>query len=182
MPESVPILKILAPFAIADPIWADADDPTKLIQLDASALPTGTTRIWKAPNLAGEIAVVSGPFSRGDILYRGATSWMRLGAGVLGQVLTSQGPNADPIWGVGGGGGTGGNNAVDNRYFITSLTDDNPNSLKNQPTGQLVVGTVIIIVIDDSIEFRQLQSGVAVGGDVTPTDDASKRWRKVGGR
>jgi hypothetical protein len=39
-----------------------------------------------------------GSAARGDILYRGAATWSRLGAGTAGQVLTSGGPGADPAW------------------------------------------------------------------------------------
>ena len=38
--------------------------------------------------------------TRGDILYRGATTWGRLAAGTADYVLTSNGPGADPSWQV----------------------------------------------------------------------------------
>ncbi len=45
---------------------------------------------------AGKMEILSSV--RGDILYRGASRWERLSAGILGQVLEAQGPGADPIW------------------------------------------------------------------------------------
>jgi len=36
--------------------------------------------------------------AQGDILYRGATAWVRLAAGTSGSFLKTQGPAADPVW------------------------------------------------------------------------------------
>lgn len=36
--------------------------------------------------------------ARGDILYRGASAWLRLAAGTSGQVLQTAGAGADPAW------------------------------------------------------------------------------------
>lgn len=41
--------------------------------------------------------------AQGDILYRGASTWARLGAGTLGQVLSSGGAAANLLWGPPGG-------------------------------------------------------------------------------
>lgn len=41
-----------------------------------------------------------GSAAQGDILYRGASGWTRLGAGTSGQVLKTGGAGADPSWGV----------------------------------------------------------------------------------
>jgi len=45
--------------------------------------------------------------TQGGILYRNEDQWDVLPAAVLGQVLTTQGPNANPKWSTGGGGGGG---------------------------------------------------------------------------
>jgi hypothetical protein len=39
-----------------------------------------------------------GSAAQGDILYRGASSWTRLGAGTSGQYLKTQGTGANPVW------------------------------------------------------------------------------------
>lgn len=36
--------------------------------------------------------------AQGDIMYRGATEWKRLGAGAAGLKLTTNGAGADPSW------------------------------------------------------------------------------------
>lgn len=48
-----------------------------------------------------------GGATHGDILFRGAAGWERLPAGVAGRFLKTQGPGADPVWDVAGGGGGG---------------------------------------------------------------------------
>lgn len=39
-----------------------------------------------------------GSAAQGDLLYRGAATWARLGAGTSGQLLQTQGAGADPQW------------------------------------------------------------------------------------
>ena len=45
-----------------------------------------------------EILDFIGSAAQGDILYRGASGWARLGAGTSGQVLKTQGASANPAW------------------------------------------------------------------------------------
>jgi hypothetical protein len=45
-----------------------------------------------------EILDFVGSAAQGDILYRGASSWTRLGAGTSGQFLKTQGTGANPVW------------------------------------------------------------------------------------
>lgn len=45
-----------------------------------------------------EILDLVGSVAQGDILYRGASSWERLGAGTSGQFLKTQGTGANPAW------------------------------------------------------------------------------------
>jgi hypothetical protein len=52
-----------------------------------------------------------GSAAQGDILYRGASSWARLGAGTSGQYLQTQGAGANPQWATVSGGGGGGSPA-----------------------------------------------------------------------
>lgn len=47
-----------------------------------------------------------GSAAQGDILYRGASAWARLGAGTNGQFLKTQGASANPTWADAAGGGT----------------------------------------------------------------------------
>lgn len=45
-----------------------------------------------------EVLDFVGSATRGDILYRGASSWTRLAAGTSGQYLKTQGTTGDPVW------------------------------------------------------------------------------------
>ena len=45
-----------------------------------------------------EILDFVGSAAQGDILYRGSSSWARLGAGTSGQALTTGGTGANPSW------------------------------------------------------------------------------------
>jgi hypothetical protein len=44
-----------------------------------------------------------GSAAQGDILYRDAATWARLGAGTSGQFLKTQGAGANPVWAAAGG-------------------------------------------------------------------------------
>jgi hypothetical protein len=52
------------------------------------------------------LAAISGV--QGDIIYRNATQWARLGAGSSGQLLQSGGAGANPAWATPSGSGSGG--------------------------------------------------------------------------
>lgn len=45
-----------------------------------------------------EVLDFVGSAAQGDILYRGASTWTRLGAGTSGQYLKTQGSGANPVW------------------------------------------------------------------------------------
>jgi len=45
-----------------------------------------------------EVLDFVGSAAQGDILYRNATTWTRLGAGTSGQYLKTQGTGANPVW------------------------------------------------------------------------------------
>jgi hypothetical protein len=47
-----------------------------------------------------EVLDFIGSAAQGDILYRGASGWARLGAGTSGQVLKTGGASANPSWGA----------------------------------------------------------------------------------
>jgi hypothetical protein len=52
-----------------------------------------------------EVLDFVGSAAQGDILYRGASAWTRLGAGTSGHFLQTQGAGASPQWAATGGGG-----------------------------------------------------------------------------
>lgn len=70
-------------------------------------------------------AMVGSAVAQGDIVYRGANGWTRLGAGTLGQLLQTNGASADPSWATptpGGGGRTLRNSNTVTGAAATTLT------------------------------------------------------------
>lgn len=74
-----------------------------------------------------------GSAAQGDLLYRGASEWTRLGAGTSGQYLQTQGSGANPQWASVTGGGSAFKNRLINGAFVldqrnsgstTSIADD----------------------------------------------------------
>lgn len=64
----------------------------------------GTGDVGEIPANASGLSLLNiANLAHGDVIYRGATGFERLAAGITGQVLTSQGPNAAPIFAAGGG-------------------------------------------------------------------------------
>lgn len=69
-----------------------------------------------------EILDFIGSAARGDILYRGASSWSRLAAGTSGQFLKTLGAGADPAWDTPAGG------AGTKTYAVFTALSNNPPS------------------------------------------------------
>ena len=62
-------------------------------------LPTNAT-YWSLMAQSGTDITSLAGLAQGDVLYYNGTSWVRLGAGTSGQVLTTQGSGANPQWGT----------------------------------------------------------------------------------
>lgn len=91
-----------------------------------------------------------GTTARGDVLFRGATTWSRLPAGTAGQVLTTQGTAADPTWTTPSGGGALWYLA--NAPTVASMT--------------LVSGDATnLTIVDDGNVGLTFDSGASVAGD-----------------
>lgn len=58
---------------------------------------TAGSGIWQEVTLTQLLDWVGSP-AQGDLLYRNATGWARLGAGTSGFFLKTQGAGADPLW------------------------------------------------------------------------------------
>lgn len=71
-----------------------------------------------------------GSATQGDILYRDASGWARLGAGSAGQLLVSQGAGANPVWAnvLGGGSGGSGNAFISVRLLNRAFSSGSPTS------------------------------------------------------
>ena len=98
----------LSTFAVGDLMYASATTPTlsKLTIGTANQIlnvNTGAT----APQWTGLSSLIDTVFTasaQGTIIYRGASSWVALGPGASGTVLTSGGAAANLTWATAGGG------------------------------------------------------------------------------
>lgn len=79
----------------------------KLANMSASTIKARITGSTGAPEDATftQLLDLVGSAAQGDILYRGASTWTRLGAGTSGQFLKTQGTGANPLWASVPGGG-----------------------------------------------------------------------------
>jgi microcystin-dependent protein len=88
----------------------DAVTYAKLQNISATARVLGrkTAGAGDAEELTlSEVLEFVGSAAQGDLLYRGASSWTRLGAGSNGQYLQTQGAGANPQWATASGAPTG---------------------------------------------------------------------------
>jgi hypothetical protein len=97
--------------SFAATIANDAVSNAKLDNMTASTIKariTGSTGDPEDATLTQVLDLV-GSAAQGDILYRGASTWTRLGAGTNGHYLKTQGTGANPTWAAvtaSGGGST----------------------------------------------------------------------------
>lgn len=98
--------------------------------------------------------------AQGDILYRGASGWARLGAGASGNFLKTQGAGANPTWAAPGGGGDAlvgsiNNFTAQNTFWGVTITN-----------GNLVVSNANGSVITIGTNGNITASGVITGGSM----------------
>jgi len=74
-----------------------------------------------------EILDFVGSAAQGDVLYRGAATWTRLGAGTSGHFLKTQGAGANPVWDAASGG------SVEVLRSRVVITDSQIQSLNTTP-------------------------------------------------
>jgi hypothetical protein len=94
--------------SFAATIANDAVTNAKLANMAASTIKARITASTGDPEDATLTQVLDlvGSAAQGDILYRGASTWTRLGAGTNGQYLQTQGAAANPQWATVSGGGS----------------------------------------------------------------------------
>ena len=114
-------------FAFATFSGAQANLVHARLQTVANARLIG--RRTAGPGLAEEVTLSElldfiGSAAQGDILYRGASGWARLAAGVIGRVLTSGGGAADVVWGADVPGNAGTATALQTARTIDGVTFD----------------------------------------------------------
>lgn len=97
--------------SFAATIANDAVTNAKMANMTASTIKARITGSTGDPEDATFTQVLDlvGSAAQGDILYRGASTWTRLGAGTSGHYLKTQGAAANPVWAAvsaSGGGST----------------------------------------------------------------------------
>lgn len=90
-----------------------------------------------------------GSAAQGDVLYRGAASWTRLGAGTSGHFLMTQGAAANVVWSAAPGAGGG-----------------EANTASNLGAGTGVFGAKVGV----DLQFKSLVAGTAIGLSATSTE------------
>lgn len=113
--------------SLATTIANDAVTNAKLANMAASAIKARKTGSTGDPEdcTLSEVLDLVGSAAQGDILYRGAATWTRLGAGTSGHFLKTFGAGANPAWASVGGGGDllSTNNLSDVASAATSRTN-----------------------------------------------------------
>jgi hypothetical protein len=97
--------------SFAATIASSAVTNAKMANMTASTIKARVTGSTGAPEDAtlSQVLDLVGSAAQGDILYRGASTWTRLGAGTNGHYLKTQGTGANPTWAAvtaSGGGST----------------------------------------------------------------------------
>lgn len=120
-----------------------------------------------------------GSAAQGDILYRGASGWVRLGAGTSGHFLKTNGAGNNPEWATAGGGGGGGDAtsfdvAQTGHGFVvgdviraTSTANTYAKAQADSAANAEVVGYVS--VVDDANNFTYTTEGIVSAGVPTNT-------------
>ncbi len=72
-----------------------------------------------------EVLDFVGSAAQGDVLYRGAATWTRLGAGTSGQFLQTQGAGANPVWATASGGSGSPESVYEFDDFVANATTVN---------------------------------------------------------
>jgi hypothetical protein len=78
---------------------------------------SGSSATPSGQNLTEFLDHAFGSSAQGTVIYRGALAYAALGPGTSGQVLTTGGASANPIWASGAGG-----SAIANAYVLANLT------------------------------------------------------------
>lgn len=124
-----------------------------------------------------EVLDFVGSAARGDILYRGASTWTRLPAGTSGQFLKTLGSGADPAWSATGGGDVAGPaSSVDGEI---ALFDSTTGKLIKRATGTGVVKATAgvysasALAVADLPALNGFTDAVPALDDIVPIYDTS---------
>lgn len=112
-----------------------------------------------------EILDFIGSAAQGDILYRGASGWARLGAGTSGHFLKTQGTSADPVWASASGASYTAGNAINGTLLasniISVVSATNPGALTDS-SGGTAGGTIgPLSGVSYAVDLGQLRNNFA---------------------
>ena len=98
--ELTALAAYLEGLSVGGSIADDAVTNAKLANMAASTIKARKTASAGDPEdcTLSEVLDLIGSAAQGDIFYRGAESWTRLGAGTSGQFLKTNGAGANPAW------------------------------------------------------------------------------------
>jgi len=114
-----------------------------------------------------EILDFIGSAAQGDILYRGASTWARLPAGVSGQFLRTNGAGANPSW----------------QDIVSQLASQTITASGNTFTGIPATAKVIMVSVDGltATSFAQLRLGTSSGMAATGYESSGSWFQKDSG-
>jgi hypothetical protein len=146
----------------ADPSWAStagtvtsvAASASGGISVSGSPITSSGTLTFNTTGVLNELAGLS--LNQGDILFQGASGLEKLAPGTSGQVLTTQGGSADPVW----------------------IAAPSGNVPTGGTTGQSLVKASNV---DYDTEWQTLAGSGTVTGPVSSTDNAVPRWNSTSG-
>lgn len=117
--------RVLQKLAIGTSLTQTASGTLDIASIAAKTILANKTAGSAAPTsctISDIMDFLSGTPAQGDIVYRNATSWVRLPAGTAGQVLTTGGAGANPSWAAAGGGGGASYEGTGNLLSLAGLT------------------------------------------------------------
>lgn len=143
--------------SFATTIAAGAVSNAKLANMGNNTIKGNNSGSTAAPSdlTLSQVLDMVGSAAQGDIIYRGASTWTRLGAGTSGQFLQTQGASANPQWASPTGGGT-----------VTSVGLSMPAEFS--VSGSPVTGAGTLSVSKASQNANLVYAGPASGAAATP--------------
>jgi len=149
----------------------DAVTNAKAANMAASTIKARKTASTGDPEdcTLSEVLDLVGSAAQGDILYRGASSWTRLGAGTSGQFLKTLGAGANPTWDTPSGGGGGAfvqrKYAQDGTYRATTVAIPGDNTIPQNTEGVEHTQLAVTITPTSATNILCIEATLAITGN-----------------